>query len=475
MPILERGSRFLTEHLFLLEAQLRPLADGKAPLLLAESDPVQVWATLLTCQRLGIPLFLGNPTWGEREWGQALQQMGCGWSWRQGQLRPHPSDSVNQPLRELLKALPTPDFPPICIPTGGSSGHLKWAIHSWATLAASARAHQQHFAVGPVHSYCVLPLYHVSGLMQAVRSWLSGGQLVLWDWKSLAGAERWETPLPGSFLSLVPTQLQRLLLQAHPAVLEALRQFRAVLVGGGPTWPSLREQARQQQIPVALTYGMTETASQVCTAFPEAFWGGSDSLGHPLPHATLQIQGTARDPVGLIHLWAESLALGYYPHLWNRAQGWIPGDWGYFDEQGSLHWLGRADDLILTGGEKVLAAEVEGEIRATGWVEDVCVLGLPDAEWGQQVVAIIVPAPGIPSDPGDLKHQLNRHLSAQLSGYKRPKQWLCCDGIPRTPQGKVNRPHLQQWAMQALGIPVSADFKTPEPRVSAKASGDRYD
>ncbi|MGQ9838256.1 MAG: 2-succinylbenzoate--CoA ligase [Cyanobacteriota bacterium] len=452
MLILEQGSSFLSEHLLRLEVRLRPLAEGQAPLLLVESDPVQVWAMLLTCQHLGIPLFLGNPTWGEREWSQALEQMGPGWSWRRGQLQPHSSELVNQPLRNLLKALPAPDWPPICIPTGGSSGHLKWAIHSWVTLAASAKAHQQHFAVGPVHSYCLLPLYHVSGLMQAVRSWLSEGQLVLWDWKSLAGAKQWETPLPGSFLSLVPTQLQRLLHQAHPAVLEVLRQFHAILVGGGPTWPSLREQARQQQIPVALTYGLTETASQVCTAFPAEFLGGNDSLGRPLPHAKLQIQSTLEDPVGPIHLWAESLALGYYPHLWNREQGLLPGDLGYLDEQGSLHWLGRADDLILTGGEKVLAAEVEGEIRATGWVEDVCVLGLPDAEWGQQVIAIVVPTPGIPSDPGDLKHQLNRHLSEQLSAYKRPKQWLYCDQIPRTPQGKVNRSHLQQWAMQALEI-----------------------
>ncbi|MCF2970305.1 2-succinylbenzoate--CoA ligase [Synechococcus sp. Nb3U1] len=454
MLVLERGSSLLAEHLLQLEAQLRPLAGGKAPLLLAESEPVRVWATFLTCQQLGIPLFLGNPTWGEREWGHALEQMGSGWYWRQGQLQPYPS-SVHQPLRDLLNALPAADSPPICIPTGGSSGHLKWAIHSWATLAASARAHQQHFAVGIVHSYCLLPLYHVSGLMQAVRSWLSEGQLVLWDWKPLEYAQQWETPLPGSFLSLVPTQLQRLLLQAHPAVLAALRQFRAVLVGGGPTWPSLREQARQQRIPVALTYGMTETASQVCTSWPEAFLCGNDSLGRPLPHATLQIQSTAGDPVGPIHLWAESLALGYYPHLWQRDQGLVPGDWGYLDEQGSLHWLGRADDLILTGGEKVMAAEVEGEIRATGWVEDVCVLGVPDAEWGQQVIAIVVPTEGMPSDLEDLKHRLKRHLSEQLSGYKCPKQWLCWDGIPRTPQGKVNRPHLRHWAMQALGIPAS--------------------
>ncbi|MEN9211087.1 MAG: AMP-binding protein [Thermostichus sp. DG02_2_bins_29] len=461
MFVLEQGS--LAKSLLELEERLRPLAGRKAPLLLVESQPVQVWAILLTCQRLGIPLFLGNPSWGKREWDQALAQIGAGWFWRQGQLQPHPSNSVNQPLRDLLKALPAADFPPICIPTGGSGGQLKWAIHSWATLAASARAHQQHFAVGPVHSYCLLPLYHVSGLMQVVRSWLSEGQVVLWDWKSLlAYPERWDPPLPGSFLSLVPTQLQRLLQQAQPVVLEALRQFRAILVGGGPTWPSLREQARQLQIPIALTYGMTETASQVCTSFPQAFWGGNDSLGRPLPHARLHIHSSGRDPVGRIHLWAESLALGYYPHLWLREQGLLTEDLGYLDEEGSLHWLGRTDDLILTGGEKVMAAEVEGEIRASGWVEDVCVLGVPDAEWGQQVIAVIVPYPD--KDAAELKHRLTQHLSKHLSSYKRPKHWLHCERIPRTPQGKVNRPYLQQWAMKALRIPAASQGKTdPDP------------
>ncbi|MFS8800391.1 2-succinylbenzoate--CoA ligase [Synechococcus sp. R60.3] len=457
----------LKECLSKLEEQLRPLADKAVPLLVADSHPVQVWAAVLTCQRLGIPLFLGNPHWGEREWGQALADMGSGWCWRQGRLEGDPAP-LNLRLRDLREAVPSSHWPLIGIPTGGSGGQVKWAMHSWLTLSASAKAHQQHFAVGPVHSYCLLPLYHVSGLMQAVRSWLSGGQWVVWDWKRQQQAESWDPPLPGSFLSLVPTQLQRLLLNAHPAVLESLRQFRAILVGGGPTWPSLRQQARQLHLPLALTYGMTETASQVCTLLPEAFWQGSDSLGRPLPHATLQIRSEKGDPlprhaVGYIHIQAESLALGYYPHLSathrlreGQQQGFTPGDLGYLDRQGSLYWLGRADDLILTGGEKVMAAEVEGEIRASGWVEDVCVLGLPDAEWGQQVVAVVVPKTGIPAIPKELEMHLKQHLRRQLSPFKHPKHWLWCTGIPRNPQGKVNRQQLRQWAAQTLGIPTQA-------------------
>jgi O-succinylbenzoic acid--CoA ligase len=167
--------------------------------------------------------------------------------------------------------------------------------------------------------------------------------------------------------------------------------------------------------------------------------------------------------VGHIHIQAESLTLGYYPHLSathrsreGQQQGFTPGDLGYLDRQGSLYWLGRADDLILTGGEKVMAAEVEGEIRASGWVEDVCVLGLPDAEWGQQVVAVVVPKTGIPAIPKELEMHLKQHLSRQLSPFKHPKHWLWCTGIPRNPQGKVNRQQLRQWAAQTLGIPTQA-------------------
>jgi O-succinylbenzoic acid--CoA ligase len=457
----------LKERLSNLEGHLRPLAEKAVPLLVADSDPLQVWALVLACQRLGIPLFLANPRWGEREWSQALAGLGSAWRWRQGQLQGDPTSSTS-PLGHWQRILPSADWPVIGIPTGGSSGQVRWAVHSWRTLSASARAHQQHFGVECVHSYCMLPLYHVSGLMQAVRSWLSNGQWVVWDWKRQQQAEAWDPPLPGSFLSLVPTQLQRLLLDARPRVLESLRQFQAILVGGGPTWPSLRQQARQLYLPLALTYGMTETASQVCTLLPQAFLQGSDSLGRPLPHARVEIRGEAGDPlpvqtVGSIHVWAESLALGYYPLAgeaeglgkWQQ-QGFAPGDWGYLDSQGHLHWLGRADDLILTGGEKVMAAEVEGEIRASGWVEDVCVLGLPDQEWGQQLVAVAVPKVGIPLTADELEEHLKRHLAQQLSPFKHPKRWLWCSGIPRNPQGKVNRQQLRQWAAQTLGIPTQA-------------------
>ncbi|ABD00777.1 o-succinylbenzoate---CoA ligase [Thermostichus sp. MS-CIW-21] len=453
----------LKECLAGLEEQLRPLADKAVPLLVADSDPLQVWAAVLACQHLGIPLFLANPHWGGREWGQALASLGSAWRWRRGQLQ-EGSASSHPPLQHWQQILPSADWPVIGIPTGGSGGQVKWAVHSWRTLSASARAHQQHFSVDCVHSYCVLPLYHVSGLMQAVRSWLSGGQWIVWDWKRQQQAEAWDPPLPGSFLSLVPTQLQRLLLNAQPGVLESLRQFRAILVGGGPTWPSLRQQARQLHLPLALTYGMTESASQVCTLLPEAFLQGSDSLGRPLPHATLEIRGEAGDPLpaqtaGHIHVWAESLALGYYPLAreadglgkWQQ-RGFTPGDWGYLDSDGYLYWLGRADDLILTGGEKVMAAEVEGEIRASGWVEDVCVLGLPDGEWGQQVVAVAVPKAGIPALPVELERHLKQHLSQQLSPFKHPKQWLWCAGIPRNAQGKVSRQQLRQWAAQQLRL-----------------------
>ncbi|MFS8902156.1 2-succinylbenzoate--CoA ligase [Synechococcus sp. H60.2] len=453
----------LKECLSGLEEQLRPLADKAVPLLVADSDPLQVWAAVLACQHLGIPLFLANPHWGEREWGQALAGLGSAWHWRQGQLQEDPACS-NPQLEHWQQLLHSTDWPVIGIPTGGSGGQVKWAVHSWRTLSASARAHQQHFRVECIHSYCVLPLYHVSGLMQAVRSWLSGGQWIVWDWKRQQQAEAWDPPLPGSFLSLVPTQLQRLLLNAQPGVLESLHQFQAILVGGGPTWPSLRQQARQLHLPLALTYGMTETASQVCTLLPEAFLQGSDSLGRPLPHATVEIRGERGDPlpaqtVGRIHVWAESLALGYYPlsseadslGQWQQ-RGFTPGDWGYLDSEGYLYWLGRADELILTGGEKVMAAEVEGEIRASGWVEDVCVLGLPDEEWGQQVVAVAVPRAGISLSSNELEKHLKRHLAQQLSPFKHPKQWLWCSGIPRNAQGKVNRQQLRQWAAQQLKV-----------------------
>ncbi|HUL52242.1 MAG TPA: AMP-binding protein [Opitutaceae bacterium] len=326
----------------------------------------------------------------------------------------------------------------LCLPTGGTSGTLRLARHDQDTLAAAVRGCAAHFEVSRINAVGVLPLHHVSGLMAWMRCALTGGRYVRWAWEDLE-VGRWPDTGPGDwFLSLVPTQLQRLLDQ--PTAAECLRRFRAVLVGGGPVWSDLLDRAAAARLPLAPGYGMTETAAMVSALRPEEFLAGRRGCGSALPHARVEL-GTD----GGIALVADSLFRGYYPH-WREPGPWQTEDLGRWDEHGGLHVLGRRDAVIITGGEKVEPGEVEAALRATGEFADVAVIGLPDATWGEAVVACY---PAGAKEP-DLR-AVGRHVVAELAPHKRPKHYLCLAVWPRSEQGKVNRRELTAQAQEATG------------------------
>ncbi len=407
------------------------IAETPPTVFLAESDPVRFLAGLMAACEVKAPVFLGNPHWTESERQQAIALACPDLVW--GLSFNHQSVRSN-PFR------PEPGW--IMIPTGGSSGQTRFVIHTWNTLTASVQGFQQHFQVQAINSCCVLPLYHVSGLMQFMRSFATGGQLVLLPFKTLEAGSRLDVDPTDFFLSLVPTQLQRLL---HNQPLTGwLAQFYTVLLGGAPPWPELLDTARTAQIRLALTYGMTETASQVVTQQQGSFLNGQVSCGVPLPHATVTICNPAGEPlpklqVGQITIRADSLALGYYPDLWTKPT-FQPDDLGYWDEQGTLQVVGRNSNKIITGGENVFPAEVEAAIWATGLVTDVCVIGRRDRHWGEAVTAIYVPV-----DSSLSVTALQAGLQAKLSKFKQPKYWLATERLPRNAQGKLNRTELEQW------------------------------
>jgi O-succinylbenzoic acid--CoA ligase len=330
------------------------------------------------------------------------------------------------------------------IPTGGSSGQIRFAMHTWETLLASVQGFQQYFQQQQINACCVLSLYHVSGLMQFLRAFLSGGQLAIYSFKSVEAGQTVDLPTHQFFLSLVPTQLQRLLV--NPQTCQWLSQFYTVLLGGAPAWPSLLLQAKQQGIRLAPTYGMTETASQVATLKPEDFLRDRLGCGQVLPHAKVLIYSEEGkqlgcNQTGIIQIQAHSLALGYYPHPWvgDNSAVYKTDDLGYLDEQGYLHVVGRTSNKIITGGENVYPAEVETAIYNTSLVKEVCVVGVPDEHWGQVIAAVYVPrAPEIPV------FQLKAALANQISSFKQPKVWITIDQLPRNAQGKINIIQIQK-------------------------------
>lgn len=364
----------------------------------------------------GDACFLVDPGWGEREraqWAALAERSPENWDGQRGWL---------------------------CIPTGGSSGAMKLARHDERTIGAAATGFGLHFGLGRIDALGLLPPWHVSGLMAWARCAWSGGNFRAANWKEVErglarpGGE-------GAFVSLVPTQLARLLGDAEAEAW--LRGFRAVPLGGGPAWPELLARARAARVPAVLSYGMTETAAMLAAQRPEEFAAGDDSCGRALPHARLSVDETGRLVAG-----GASLFLGYWPGT--RPEGdeaWRTDDLGGLDGHGRLRVLGRADALIITGGEKVNPAEVEAALREAGgtMLADVAVVGVPHPEWGTEVVAVYPVGSGRGAPTADW---LRQALAAKLAPAKRPRRYVAVPEAqwPRDRRGKLNRAELARLA-----------------------------
>jgi o-succinylbenzoate---CoA ligase len=295
----------LSEYGAVFNAYTESSSSDSPGILIAEPDPLEFLATCLAAWSEGCTVVLANPRWGTRE-QQQLNILG----------NPQGESPVLARLGCYPCEVPGGRSSRILIPTGGSSGQIKYAIHTWETLTSSIQGFRDHFGVKQVQAYCVLPLFHVSGLMQVLRVLVSGGCLALQSYGDLKAGARLSLP-SGGFLSLVPTQLQELLGLGGELV-PWLRSFRAVLLGGAPAGRSLLDTAQALGIPIALTYGMTETASQVATLLPEKFLAGNRSSGKPLPHAQIAILNDQGQPQSLgksgrVVIQARSLAVGYLP------------------------------------------------------------------------------------------------------------------------------------------------------------------
>ncbi|MGJ3254248.1 MAG: 2-succinylbenzoate--CoA ligase [Elainellaceae cyanobacterium] len=437
------GDRSLAFRLFkqrLHELNQRVRESHMPTILLAELDPVQFLASFIAACVAKCPVFLGNPRWTKVEWQQVVERVQPDVIWASPELQ-----RISSYTRYDRTEQGRIGRGQIMIPTGGSSGQIRFAIHTWQTLVASVRGFQDYFNSECVNACCVLPLYHVSGLMQFMRCFVSGGTLAVSQFRDLETDNTLPFNPAEFFLSLVPTQLQRVL--ENPQAASQLARFQTVLLGGAPAWADLLETARHYQIRLALTYGMTETASQIATLKPEEFLAGCVSAGRILPHATVTIDPDYQNQgstMGRLSIYAKSLALGYFG---DRPFNGLfqPDDLGFIDDQGYLRLVGRSSDKIITGGENVFAAEVAAAIRKTGLVRDVTVIGVGDRHWGEAVTAVYVPS-GHASNP----ENLSQALTGQLTKFKHPKHWIRVDSLPRNAQGKLNRRAMQQLAETSL-------------------------
>ena len=303
---------------------------------------------------------------------------------------------------------PVDDGDALVVATSGTTGTPKGVVLTHDAVAASAQATSTRLGVDPArHRWLAcLPLNHVGGLSVVTRALLTGMELTVlagFDEEAVRAAAG-----PEVFVSLVPTALRRVDAQL----------FHTVVLGGSEPPPGLPAN-------VVTTYGMTETGSGVVYD------------GVPLDGVEVTF-GAA----GEIRLKGPMLLRAYRDGSSPLGPGgWLPtGDAGHLDAGGRLQVDGRLSDLIITGGENVWPAAVEEILRAHPGVAQVAVGGRPDPEWGQKVVAWVVPSPSEDPPPLDaLRSLVREHLGA----WAAPRELVLVESLPRTAIGKIRRDALR--------------------------------
>ena len=316
------------------------------------------------------------------------------------------------------------DDPQCRILTSGSSGEPRPVTLTYGNFLFSAVGSAFNLGVDPSDRWlCCLPLSHVAGLSIILRSVIYGTTAVLLD--GFDTEQVASTLVSGgiSVVSLVPTQLIRLLDSGGD-----LSRPRAILIGGGPVPADALREALDRGATVVQTYGMTETCSQVTTLAAEDAERKIGSAGRPLLTTHVRIED------GEILVQGPTVSRDALD-----AGGWLhTGDLGHIDEEGFLYVSGRSSDLIVTGGENVMPVEVEAVLLSHPAVADAAVVGRPDPEWQEAVGALVVLAEGAEATEDELR----AHCSSSLAGFKVPKRVDFVSSLPRTASGKLLRGEL---------------------------------
>ncbi|GAB17903.1 o-succinylbenzoate--CoA ligase [Gordonia effusa NBRC 100432] len=343
-------------------------------------------------------------------------------------LPPETGDPTALLLKEALGAdQPIADDAALVIATSGTTGVPKGAVHTAATLRASARATARRLG-GPGNWLLALPAHHIAGLQVLLRALAAGHLPGVLDVSAGFDVEEFIAAAdtlrgPRRYTSLVPTQLLKVL--ESPSATKVLSEFDAVLIGGAATPPSLRLRAEQAGVRIVATYGMSETA------------GGCVYDGMPLDGVRVRITESGRVALG-----GPTVAHGYRnlpDHPSFAETGWfLTDDLGRVDD-GVLSIIGRADEAISTGGLTVVPQVIEAVLLEDAAVAQCAVVGVHDERLGQRVVAVVVAA-------GDVEPTLDAlagRVSEQCDRFAAPRELFIVDALPMRGPGKVDRRALR--------------------------------
>lgn len=359
-----------------------------------------------------------------------------------------------QPAAEF----PDPDDVAVVLFTSGTTSRPKAVELSHNNLTSYVTGTVEFASAEPDDAALIcVPPYHIAGVGAALSNLYAGRRMVYLpafdaaEWVRLAAAESVTSA------TVVPTMLDRII-----GVLETERtelpSLRTLAYGGSKVALPLVRKALEllPHVGFVNAYGLTETSSTIAVLTPEDHRAahGADqdaarrrlgSVGQPVPGIEVQIRGEdgavlGPEEVGELFVRGDQVS-GRYAEIGSvlDADGWFPTrDVAYLDADGYLFIGGRSDDTIIRGGENIAPAEVEDVLVEHPHVRDVAVVGVDDAQWGQIMVAVVVPVADINPEPEELR----AHVRTHLRGSRTPDRVVFRHELPTTPTGKVLRRQL---------------------------------
>jgi len=343
-----------------------------------------------------------------------------------------------------------PETPHFIMYTSGTTGRPKGAVvRQGQTLWNAINGIHMYPQKPPAVALCTAPMFHIGALhVSATPCIYAGNPLVIQRFFDPAGALKLieENQITGMFGIPIMYLLMSQMPEFDTTDFSSIQFF---LVGGAPCPKPLIEAYMDKGIMFSQGYGMTETATGVTALRTEDSLRKLGSCGKPMFHSEVRIVDEAGNPVprgqkGEVLIKSPTVIKEYWRRPEETAEtitdGWLhSGDIGYFDEEGYLYLLDRRKDMYISGGENVYPAEVEDVIMGMPEVADCGVIGIADAKWGEVGLAVVVKKPGIDIT----KEAVIDFCRGKLAGYKRPRQVVFADSLPRTLTGKILKKDLR--------------------------------